>query len=84
MRIGNYARKHNPFISFTNVQKNPEWCAKIVNSDQLDIDIDNDQVPQFVFFTPDVSCEINYYFYTYTNFIVIFGKRLKTTVMILA
>lgn len=55
MKIGKYVRKHNPFISFTNVQNNPERCAKIVNSDQLDIDISNDQVPQFVFFTPDVS-----------------------------
>ncbi|KAI9304072.1 phosphoesterase family-domain-containing protein [Cunninghamella echinulata] len=55
MRIGKYARKHNPFISFTNVQNNPERCAKIVNSDQLDIDISKDQVPQFVFFTPDLD-----------------------------
>ncbi|CAO3640826.1 unnamed protein product [Cunninghamella blakesleeana] len=55
MKIGKYVRKHNPFISFTNVQKNPERCAKIVNSDQLDIDIDDGKVPQFVFFTPDLN-----------------------------
>ncbi|CAO3647672.1 unnamed protein product [Cunninghamella echinulata] len=55
MKIGKYVRKHNPFISFTNVQDNPERCAKIVNSDQLDIDISKDEVPQFVFFTPDLD-----------------------------
>ncbi|CAO3640732.1 unnamed protein product [Cunninghamella echinulata] len=55
MKIDTYRRKHNPFISFTNVQKNPEWCAKIVNADQLKVDIENDQVPQFVFYTPDMD-----------------------------
>lgn len=55
MRIGKYARKHNPFISFKNIQTNPERCAKIVNADVLDEDIKNDTVPQYVFYTPNVS-----------------------------
>jgi phospholipase C len=55
MRIGKYARKHNPFISFKNIQTNPERCAKIVNADELDEDIKNDTVPQYVFYTPNVS-----------------------------
>ncbi|KAI8647136.1 phosphoesterase family-domain-containing protein [Parasitella parasitica] len=53
--IGKYARKHNPFMSFTNISKNKERCAKIVNSKQLDKDIANNNVPQFVFYTPDID-----------------------------
>ncbi|KAI9306477.1 phosphoesterase family-domain-containing protein [Cunninghamella echinulata] len=55
MSIGTYRRKHNPFISFSNVQKNPEWCSKIVSASQLKTDIANNQVPQFVFYTPDMK-----------------------------
>ncbi|KAI8379476.1 phosphoesterase [Radiomyces spectabilis] len=57
MRIGTYARKHNPFMSFTNISNDPKRCSKIVNSAQLDIDIENDAVPQFVFFTPDMNSD---------------------------
>ncbi|KAL0094913.1 secreted acid phosphatase [Phycomyces blakesleeanus] len=55
MRISTYARKHNPFMSMVNVQKDPKLCAKIVNADQLDIDIANNDVPQLVFYTPDMN-----------------------------
>ncbi|ORZ01916.1 phosphoesterase family-domain-containing protein [Absidia repens] len=55
MTHGKYARKHNPFISFKNIQTNPDRCAKIVNADELTEDIKNDTVPQFVFFTPDMD-----------------------------
>ncbi|ORX57666.1 hypothetical protein DM01DRAFT_1284326 [Hesseltinella vesiculosa] len=53
--IGTYYRKHNPFISMTNIQSNATRCANIVNADQLDADIRNKLVPQFVFFTPDIN-----------------------------
>lgn len=55
MDIDNYARKHNPFISFKNIQKDKKRCANIVSAKQLDKDIDDDSVPQYVFYTPDVS-----------------------------
>ena len=55
MDIDNYARKHNPFISFTNIQKDKKRCAKIVNAKQLDKDIEDNKVPQYGFYTPDVS-----------------------------
>jgi hypothetical protein len=55
MDIGLYARKHNPFMSFTNISKDKKRCAKIVNSKQLDKDIARNSVPQFVFYTPNVS-----------------------------
>lgn len=58
---GTYRRKHNPFISFENIAQNATRCANIVNADELDKDIENNTVPQFVFFTPDVSCNLLFY-----------------------
>ncbi|KAI8975522.1 phosphoesterase family-domain-containing protein [Mycotypha africana] len=55
MDINKYARKHNPFISFKNIQTNKRRCSKIVNSSQLDKDISNNAVPQFVFYTPNID-----------------------------
>jgi phosphoesterase family protein len=50
---GFYARKHNPFISFDSVRKDPARCAKIVKADQLAADISADQLPAFSFYTPN-------------------------------
>ncbi|KAI8868675.1 phosphoesterase-domain-containing protein [Ramicandelaber brevisporus] len=52
---GTYRRKHNPFISFVNVQNNADLCAKIVNSDQLATDLAANTVPQYSFYTPDMN-----------------------------
>ncbi|KAI8868674.1 hypothetical protein GQ42DRAFT_170547 [Ramicandelaber brevisporus] len=55
-RQGDYARWHNPFISFEHVVKNPEWCAKIVNAEQqLPLDLAAGKVPQYSFYTPDMK-----------------------------
>jgi hypothetical protein len=48
----NYARKHNPFINFKNIQSNPARCANIVNADQLTKDIQNQTLPEFSFYIP--------------------------------
>ncbi|KAI7854786.1 phosphoesterase family-domain-containing protein [Circinella umbellata] len=53
--INTYRRKHNPFISFKNIANDETRCAKIVPATELDKDIENDTVPQFVFFTPDIN-----------------------------
>ncbi|CAO3640745.1 unnamed protein product [Cunninghamella echinulata] len=55
MRSGTYARKHDPFMSVQSIQTNTDRCANIVNADELLKDIANDQVPQFVFYTPDMN-----------------------------
>ncbi|KAI8869129.1 hypothetical protein GQ42DRAFT_32044 [Ramicandelaber brevisporus] len=52
---GTYRRKHNPFISYVNVQNNAAWCAKIVNANQLSTDRTNNAVPQYSFYTPDMN-----------------------------
>jgi hypothetical protein len=52
---GKYVRKHNPFISYVNIQKNPARCAKIVNSDQFAQDITQGTLPEYVFYIPDMD-----------------------------
>ena len=42
---GKYARKHNPFISYLNIQKNPSRCANIVEASQFDRDAANGALP---------------------------------------
>jgi hypothetical protein len=52
---GLYRRKHNPFISANNIRENSERCAKIVDGDQLQDDMDSGNLPQFSFYTPDMA-----------------------------
>ena len=52
---GLYKRKHNPFISYINVQKSPERCARIVNADQLDKDIQEGNLPEYAFYVPNMK-----------------------------
>lgn len=51
----NYARKHNPFISYLNIQGNPVRCVNIVNASQFDQDAANGSLPNYVFYIP--SCK---------------------------
>jgi len=53
--VGYYYRKHNPFISFDNVRNNATRCAKIVNSNQLDTDLAANNLPQYMYFTPNIN-----------------------------
>lgn len=52
---GGYARKHNPFISYVNIQKDPKRCANIVNATQFDKDAGADKLPDYVFYVPNVK-----------------------------
>ncbi len=52
---GPYARRHNPFISYINLQKDPERCGHIVDADQMDADIASGQVPNYALYVPDVN-----------------------------
>ncbi|KAJ1564823.1 hypothetical protein HK405_013888 [Cladochytrium tenue] len=54
--IGRYARKHNPFISFTSISTNTTRCTShIVNSAQLDVDAAAGNLPKYMFFTPNLD-----------------------------
>ena len=48
-----YERKHNPFITFADVQSNPARVANIVDFSQLDADLASGNVANYVWISPD-------------------------------
>ena len=50
-----YFRKHNPFVSFDNVRNNPTRLAKIVNAKRLQADVQNNALPQYCWYTPNIQ-----------------------------
>ena len=52
---GNYVRKHNPFMSFTNVSRDPTRCANVVDASQLDRDVAAGALPDFIFYVPNLQ-----------------------------
>jgi hypothetical protein len=57
---GPYARKHNPFISFTSISGNPARCARIVPFTQLGSDLASaSTTPNFVWITPNLDDDMH-------------------------
>jgi Phosphoesterase family len=52
-RSGNYVRKHVPFLSFKNIQKDPLRCAKIVEASALNSDAARGNLPDYSLYIPD-------------------------------
>ncbi len=50
-----YRRKHNPFISYKDIQKDPARCARIVNANELQNDIDAGTLPDYSFYAPNMK-----------------------------
>jgi phospholipase C len=48
-----YARKHNPFVSFADIQSNPNRMRQIVDASALANDLASGQVADFVWISPD-------------------------------
>jgi phospholipase C len=48
-----YERKHNPFISYQDVQSDPKRVAKIVDFSQFAADLNGHHVPDYVWISPD-------------------------------
>ena len=48
-----YERKHNPFVSFADVQDNPARMANIVDFSQFSTDLANNTVPNYSWISPD-------------------------------
>jgi phospholipase C len=48
-----YERKHNPFVSFSDVQSSPARMSKIVDLGQLNSDLAAGRVPNYVWISPD-------------------------------
>ncbi len=54
-RQGDYVRKHVPFLSFKNIQQNPERCANVVPSEDFPVDVARGTVPHFALYTPNLE-----------------------------
>jgi len=54
-KSGDYVRKHNPFASFTNIQKLPERCSKMVPAKELKDDIDSRNLPDVSLYVPNMK-----------------------------
>lgn len=48
-----YERKHDPFVSYQDVQTNPARMANIVGLSQLDNDLANNKVPNYAWISPN-------------------------------
>ena len=48
-----YERKHNPFVSYQDIQTNPARMANVVDLSQLDADLASGNVPSYSFIDPD-------------------------------
>ena len=48
-----YARKHNPFVSYADVQNNPARMANVVDFSQLSTDLASGNVANYVWISPD-------------------------------
>jgi len=48
-----YERKHNPFVTYTDVQTNAARMANIVDYSQFATDLDNNTVANYVWISPD-------------------------------
>jgi len=51
---GKYQQKHNPFIYFDNIRQNPSRCNKIVPFSQFAQDLATNNLPNYVWITPDM------------------------------
>jgi hypothetical protein len=55
-RSGAYARKHNPFVSYLNIQKDKTRCnAHLVDASALPGDISAGTLPDYSFYVPDLN-----------------------------
>ena len=52
---GLYVRRHAPFLSFADVQSDPARCSRIVPAEQLDVDVQNRDLPSFALYIPDLN-----------------------------
>ncbi|KAL0490648.1 acid phosphatase [Acrasis kona] len=49
-----YVRKHNPFMTFENIRESASRCANIVNADNLWKDVSEKNLPDYMFYTPNM------------------------------
>ena len=58
-RAGNYAKRHNPFLFYTDIVDNPRRCANVVPLTRLWRDIDTGALPRFSWITPNLCDDMH-------------------------
>ncbi|KAJ3307653.1 hypothetical protein HDU76_004466 [Blyttiomyces sp. JEL0837] len=53
LELNGYVRRHNPFASMTNIQRNPKRVNRIMASERFFRDLEDGTLPQYIFYTPD-------------------------------
>jgi hypothetical protein len=56
---GNYAKKHDPFVYYTRVARNPARCAQVVPLAQLAADEQAHALPTFTWITPNLCHDMH-------------------------
>ncbi|KAG4442227.1 hypothetical protein IFR05_002276 [Cadophora sp. M221] len=70
-----YVRKHNPEILYNSVVTKPERAAKIKNTTMFAVDLEKDQLPQWMFITPNMTSD------GHDTSVTVAGEWLKTFLM---
>jgi phospholipase C len=58
-RAGNYAKRHLPFLSYTDILEDPARCAKVVPFAQLQRDVNDGAFPRFAWITPNLCNDMH-------------------------
>ena len=56
---GTYVRRHDPFMYFVDIRDNPSRCGRVVPLDRLRDDLARDQLPDFVWITPNLTHDMH-------------------------
>jgi phosphatidylinositol-3-phosphatase len=56
---GDYAKKHDPFLYFTDVANDPARCSKVVPLTELSSDISGGTLPRFAWITPNLCHDMH-------------------------
>jgi phosphatidylinositol-3-phosphatase len=57
--VGNYAKRHLPFLSYTDIIDNPRRCANVVPLTQLQLDLRDGALPRFAWITPNLCDDMH-------------------------
>ncbi len=56
---GTYAKRHNPFMYFTDIYRNRDRCRRVQPIENMLTDIRNDRLPQYSFVSPDLCKDMH-------------------------